>query len=225
MFQILCTRGQGPVSEGSKPRRCDASLLASASVNVSGRGTPRHREVRGRPDRNGRTSGRKNRSRNSSTRSKARKGFPVRVGALMDRAMRGPIRAARQRGGQAESTDRRGQTSQTAKRREGVSRCFHVRSAEIGSRIPEPKCYRLRERPTGSLFIAPAGALNALTRRESSDLTTNSIRVTNRGRSQGSAGWYSPRCCDQRVLGIGSVAQVEVPRERERCFRRKSGRN
>lgn len=117
---------------------------------------------------------------------------------------------------------RREQTSRTAKGRVGVSWCFHVRPAEIGPPTAGRNatgCESSRQVAPSSL---PTGSIEALTRRESSDLTTNWMRVTNRGRSEGIAGGSRLAACKRRVLRTGSVAQVEVPREWERCSGRRS---
>jgi hypothetical protein len=82
--------GTGASQHGFTTVWCDPAAAGSASVNVSGQGTPEHRKVPGRPSCGGRASGKKNRSGNSSTCSKAREGFPVKVGALTDRAAYGP---------------------------------------------------------------------------------------------------------------------------------------
>ena len=126
--------GTGASQHGFTTVWCDPAAAGSASVNVSGQGTPQHREVRGRPSCGGRASGKKNRSGNSSTCSKAREGFPVKVGALKDRAASRPhtSRMSERRSKLGQQTPR-GQMSRTAKGREGVSRCFHVRPAEIDS--------------------------------------------------------------------------------------------
>lgn len=125
--------GTGASQHGFTTVWCDPASAGSASVNVSGQGTPQHRKVRGRPSGGGRVSGKKNRSGNSSTCSKARKGFPVRVGAREERvASRPHTSRMSERTSKPGHQTPRGQMSRTAKGREGVSRCFHVRPAEIG---------------------------------------------------------------------------------------------
>jgi len=130
--------GIGASQHGVTTVWCDPAAAGSASVNVSGQGTPQHREVRGRPSCGGRASGKKNRSGNSSTCSKAREGFPVIVGALKDRAASWPHRSRMsERRSKLGHQTPRGQMSRTAKGREGVSRYFHVRPAEIGSPLAD----------------------------------------------------------------------------------------
>ena len=158
---------------------------------------------------------RQKRTGNSLTRSKARKGFPVRVGAHTEWAVRRPHKRA---------AYQRGRSSLWARSNE--PNC--ERLSRVGNRVLPRSARRNRRWSTIGVDAArdesPRWTAISLTGGPSSDLTTNSMCVTNRGRSKGCAGWFSPRCSKQRVLWTGSVAQVEAARERWRCFRRKSGR-
>ena len=106
---------------GASERRFNYARVAKASlwqasVNVSGWGTHERRKASCRMSPCGvRVSGKKNRNGNSSTHSKAREGFPVRIGALTDRAVGTHRHSATTREGEKL---RRLQMSQTAKSRQ-----------------------------------------------------------------------------------------------------------